>query len=140
MLVQYMLFKVCIQPRPFFTRNVGIFGPTMPSDVNDALAIFPYSGKYSPDLDKWIRNFQASANASRYGPLTVDGRINRAPVGWGKKSMGATGGHWYTIQALNLLMFQMCEGPYSELPRLSDVPAQLAQELQLVVLPEWAGP
>jgi hypothetical protein len=135
MLVQYMLFHVCIQRRPHFTRNIGIFPPTAPPGIGPA-AIFPFDGIYRPDLDKWITTFQSTATARGYGPLVVDGRIDRASVGWGKKSSGKAGG-WRTIQALNLLMYQTCEVPYTQLPDLSDVPGALASELKRVMLPDW---
>jgi len=134
MLVQYMLFHVCIMQIPHFGRNLGRFGPTAPAGIGPD-AIFPFTGLYTPDLDKWILNFQQHANRKGYGPLTTDGRVNRAPVGWGKNG-GGSAGHWYTIQALNLLMYETSEGSYSDLPTLSDVPAELKKELRLVELPD----
>ena len=134
MLVQYMLFHVCLQSRPFFTRNPGLFPSTAPRSVGPA-AIFPFNGVYTPELDKWIMTFQQTANERGFGPLTVDGQINPPSVGWGRKPH-VSGGHWYTIQALNILMYQKCERPYTELPNLSDVPAALAKDLTIVMLPD----
>jgi hypothetical protein len=133
MLVQYMLFHVCVQPIPFFGRNLGLFGPTAPA-VGPA-AIFAFTGVYTPELDQWILTFQQTANQRGFGPLTEDGQINPAPVGWGQKPH-VSGAHWYTIQALNLLMYQRYERPYTELPTFSDVPAALAKDLTLVMLPD----
>ncbi len=135
MLVQYMLFKICINPRPYFDRNLGTFGPVL-SGPNGGRALFPYTGVYSPDLDQWIMAFQKAANERGYGPLVADGKINRAPVGWGKRGSGS-GGRWYTIQAMNLIMYRTAVQPYSSLPDLSDVPGALADELRRVVLPDW---
>jgi hypothetical protein len=127
-----MLFHVCLQRNPNFTRNLGAFPTTAPAAIGPR-AIFPFNGQYTPELDKWIETFQQTANTQGYGPLTVDGRVSPAPVGWGKK---AKGGGWYTIQALNLLMFKTCEQRYSALPDLSDIPRQLAGDLKLIVLPD----
>lgn len=137
MLVQYMLFHACVQRRPHFARNIGIFPPTAPPGMG-AAALFPFDGVYRPDLDQWISTFQAQANAEGYGALVVDGRIDRANVGWGRKS-SETAARWRTIQALNLILFRTCELPYDQLPNLSDLPAALAGELKRVVLPEFAG-
>jgi hypothetical protein len=133
MLVQYMLFHACIQSVPNFTRNIGNFPVNSPGIGPGA--IFPTNGVYTSELDEWIRSFQRTANQSGLGPLTEDGRVDRAPVGWGKGSSAA--GTWYTIQALNYVLFTKAERPYSTLADFSDVPPRLAQELKLVVLPGW---
>lgn len=135
MLVQYMLFKICINPRPHFDRNIGTFGPVL-TGPNGGRCLFPFTGEYSTDLDEWIAAFQQAANQRGFGPLVVDGKINRAPIGWGKSSRG-TGGQWYTIQAMNLILFQTMQQPYTVFPDLSDVPAALSTELKRVILPEW---
>ena len=135
MLVQYMLFKVCINPRPHFAKSFK-FTPTAPEDVSGAGAIFPYDGVYTPELDKWIANFQYHATKRGYGPLTVDGVISPAPVGWGKLSIGRTN-RWYTMQALNVLMLEKSERPYAELPSLDDLPPVLGQELKIFGLEDY---
>ena len=138
MLVQYMLFKICINPRPHFDRNLGLFGPVL-SGPNGGRCLFPFTGAYSTDLDEWIMAFQRAANERGYGQLVVDGKINRAPVGWGQHSGG---GHrsWYTIQAMNLIMYRTIVPPYVDFPNLSDMPAALGTELSRVALPEWTLP
>ncbi len=109
---------------PHFNRNPGAWTPVI---ANAGLAaIFPYNGIYTKDLDKWIEVFQYEANKRGNGPLTVDGRINQAPVGWGNSKKKA--GTWYTIQALNLLTWRFCEVPYSNLHTLSDLPGMLKSE------------
>jgi len=136
MLVQYMLFKVCINPRPHFAKSFN-FGPTAPPGIiGGAEAIFPHTGTYSTELDKWIANFQSTANQRGYGPLTVDGVVSPAPVGWGRQSIGRTN-RWYTMQALNVLMLEKSERPYSQLPDLDDVPAELGGELKLFALNDF---
>lgn len=99
-------------------------------------AIFPFSGIYTRDLDKWIGTFQTVANQRGFGPLTVDGMINPAPVGWGKRSIGKTG-RWYTMQALNLIVLQKATIPWRGLPDASDLPGALADELKLVGLEDY---
>lgn len=86
MLVQYMLWHICIQTRPNWDRNY-VWTPFDPDGVHGPRAIFPCDGKYTSDLDKWIRCFQQTANERGMGPLTVDGRVNRAPVGWGTRQV-----------------------------------------------------
>lgn len=134
MLVQYMLFKVCINGLPHFNKQVG-FTPVAP-DVSGPGAIFPFTGLYSRELDSWIRAFQMAANQRGYGPLTVDGMINPAPIGWGKRSIGKTG-RWYTLQALNTLMAAKSEMPYSQLPLASDLPGVLANDLAVFGLEDY---
>jgi len=134
MLVQYMLFHACIQSVPNFTRNVGRFPVNAPSVGPNA--IFPHNGAYTRDLDEWIKSFQSTANRSGLGQLTEDGRVNRAPVGWDKGAGGS--GTWFTIQALNYVLYTKADKPYSNLADFSDVPPPLAQELKLVVLPGWS--
>ena len=129
MLVQYMLFHVCIMPDPHFRRNGGWGSPVAPAGFGPA-AIYPFTGVYTTDLDQWIVAFQEAANSRGMGVLAVDGRINRASVGWGRDSK-QTSGRWSTIQALNELMYRFCEKPYSELPDLSDVPPQLRDSLKI---------
>lgn len=133
MLVQYMLFHVCIMPDPHFRNNRDEWTPVAPAGAGPA-AIFPFTGVYTPELDDWIAVFQDAANRRGMGTLTVDGRINRASVGWGKGSKQGTG-RWFTIQALNELMWRFSEKPYSELPNLSDVPAQLKEDLSRFDIP-----
>jgi hypothetical protein len=134
MLVQYMLFKVCINGLPHFNKQVG-FTPVAP-DVSGPGAIFPFTGLYSRELDSWIRAFQMAANQRGYGPLTVDGMINPAPIGSGKRSIGKTG-RWYTLQALNTLMAAKSEMPYSQLPLASDLPGVLANDLAVFGLEDY---
>jgi len=126
MLVQYMLFTICIQPRPHWDKQSNIFTPTAP-DCGPG-AIFPYTGVYAPELERWIRNFQETANQRGYGPLTVDGRVDPAPVGWGKPS-GGGGPKWYTLQALNRLLYAFNPDSFANFPNLSDVPGPLAAAL-----------
>ena len=99
MLVQYMLFHVCVMPDPHFRSNRGEWTPVAPAGLGPG-AIYPFTGLYTTELDQWISAFQEAANSRGMGVLTVDGRINRAPVGWGKH-IKLTSGRWYTIQALN---------------------------------------
>lgn len=135
MLVQYMLFHVCVQSSPHFGRNAGVFGPTSPPGIGPR-ALFPFTGIYTPELDEWILTFQRSANSRGYGRLVEDGKISRAPVGWGKRSKHRDS-KWYTLQALNYIMYQKCEQPYTRLPDLSDIPAPLASDLKVVMTPEY---
>ena len=128
MLVQYMLFKVCINGSPHFGKAT-MFTPTSPSNASGPGAIFPFTGIYTRELDDWIKMFQERANQRGFGPLTVDGKINPAPVGWGKHSVGKTG-KWYTMQALNLLMLHKAQIPYSQFPiAATDLPSMLAKDL-----------
>ena len=134
MLVQYMLFKVCINGQPHFGRPTG-FTPVA-ANVSGPGAIFPFTGVYSRELDAWIRAFQTAANQRGFGPLTTDGMINPAPIGWGKRSIGKTG-RWYTLQALNSLLLAKSEMPYSQLPLASDLPAVLAKDLAIFGLEDY---
>ena len=136
MLVQYMIWKTCVQSSPYFGRNDGIFAPypVYPPDVDNTDAIQNFDGFYTPELGDWIEAFQLAANQRGFGTLTVDGRVARAPVGWGKN---ARAGVWYTIQALNLLMFRQSEQPYANLPDLSDVPVPMGDQLKLIVVEDW---
>jgi hypothetical protein len=135
MLVQYMLFHVCIQPNPHFSNNRGEWTPVAPAGAGPG-AIFPFDGIYRPELDDWIAVFQGAANRRGMGQLTIDGRINRAPVGWGKRSKQRAG-RWFTIQALNELMWRFSEKPYSDLPNLSDIPGQLKTDLTRFDIPDF---
>lgn len=128
MLVQYMLWHICIQTRPNWDRNY-VWTPFDPDGVHGPRAIFPCDGKYTSDLDKWIRCFQQTANERGMGPLTVDGRVNRAPVGWGKPSKLGPG-KWYTLQAMNRLMYAMNADSFARLPQLDDVPPELKNDLR----------
>lgn len=134
MLVQYLLFKVCINGSPHFEKPT-MFTPMAPGGLGPA-AIFPFSGRYTAELDQWIRTFQETANSRGFGPLTVDGKINPAPVGWGRRSIGK-GGRWYTMQALNWLLIQKATIPWSELPEASDLPSALSDELRLMGLEDY---
>ena len=134
MLVQYMLFKVCINGSPHFGKST-MFTPIAPPGSGPA-AVFPFTGIYTRELDDWIRMFQERANQRGLGPLTVDGKINPAPIGWGKRSVGKTG-KWYTMQALNLLMLQKAQIPYSELPSATDLPSALANDLKVFCLEDF---
>jgi hypothetical protein len=126
MLVQYMLFHICVQPVPHWDKQHNVWTPNSPGIGPQA--IFPYTGIYTPELERWIGNFQLTANERGYGPLKVDGRINRAPVGWGRPSK-AIGAHWYTLQAMNRLLYQFNADSFANLPNLSDLPASLAADL-----------
>ena len=136
MLVQYMLWHTLIQTVPNFMRNVGHFPNNCPVGIGPD-AIFPHTGVYTANLDQWILCFQKTANQSGHGPLFEDGRVDRAPVGWGKRSSGS-GGKWCTMQALNYVLFTQADLPYSQLADFSDVPPTLARELKQLVLPDWS--
>lgn len=127
MLVQYMLFYICIQSRPHWDENHSFWTPNAPP--LGPQAIFPFTGDYNPELDAWIRDFQETANERGFGPLTVDGRINRAPVGWGRPSKLGVG-HWYTLQAMNRVLYGCSPRSFANLPQLSDVPAPLSADLR----------
>lgn len=134
MLVQYFLFKVCINGTPHFEKST-LFTPMAPRGLGPE-AIFPYTGRYTPQLDQWIGTFQVTANSRGFGPLTVDGRINPAPIGWGRRSIGK-GGKWYTMQALNLLLMQKATIPWGDLAQASDLPSALSDELNLIRLEDY---
>ena len=133
MLVQYMLWHICIQPRPNWEgQSLSVFPDNPPNTGPEAL--FPHNGVYTKKLDDWIAMFQrdCSEMGHPYGPLTVDGRINRAPIDWGRPSSGRR--TWYTIQAMNLAMITMNNQSFLRLPNLSDVPAPLSSSLTRLIV------
>ena len=127
-LVQYFIFFICIGSSKTWPGGFGPFGPTAPSDVNGSEGLFPFSGQFTPALGKWIRNFQTVANRRGFGPLTVDGAVHPAKVHWGHPPAGATG--WFTIQALNHIMFMKNKDAFVSLANVDDVPAPVKEDIR----------
>ena len=136
MLVQYFLFHICVNPVPHWTGNRGNWTPVLL--LSGPGAIFPFNGVYTPELSDWIAVFQRAANERGLGPLTVDGRVNRAPVGWGKKSSGKA--TWYTLQAMNFLMWRFNDKAFASLGNVSDIPGALAKDLNGIQFSDYSGP
>jgi len=136
MLVQYMLFHICVSPTPHWDANHGSFSLLLLSKGPGAL--FPFTGEFTPDLAEWIAVFQDHGTRRGEGPMSIDGRINRAPVGWGKPMAARSG--WYTIQAMNRLMWRFNSRSFAVLPTLSDVPPALAADLSRVQFTDFDGP
>jgi len=144
MLVQYMLFKLLINPRPnfeprphhgpFSSLSLSQLGSFDNTGDTGASALFPIRGIYQPALDDWIRAFQASCNRLSLGPLVTDGRVDPGPVGWGPRARGQ---RWKTIHALNTAMENRCAVPYAQLPDLPDVPADLRDTLRRHSVTSW---
>jgi hypothetical protein len=59
--------------------------------------------------------------------LAMDGRVDVSPAGWGRRSSGRP--TWFTIQAMNKALWIMNGESFANLPNLSDVPAELAEDL-----------
>lgn len=142
MLVQYMLWHIMVQGHPNFTKRGLWLHNILPGQIPDPRfeglgpqAIYPFNGRYNPELDKWILAFQIIANSEGFGPLVQDSRIDNSPVGWGLKSRHRTI-PWRTIQALNLILYSKCDHYYSNLPNFSDVPGELQTYLLRVSLPD----
>jgi hypothetical protein len=134
MLVQYFLFHIMIN-FDGWRNNRGNWTPAAPN-IGPA-AIFPYTGLYTPDLTLWIRCFQRTANERGDGPLATDGVIDRAHVGWGNPAKPGHG--WYTIQAMNRLMWRFNSDAFRNLAEVADLPAEVKADLK-IQMPYYDGP
>jgi hypothetical protein len=127
-LVQYFLFFICIGSSPTWPGGFSQFGVTAPAGVDGANALFPFTGKFTPDLGKWIRHFQVVANARGFGPLTVDGAVNHAKTSWGHPPVPNAG--WFTIQAMNHLMFLKNQKAFVNLVDVDDLPPAVKKDIK----------
>ncbi|PWR20743.1 hypothetical protein DES42_107191 [Zavarzinia compransoris] len=145
MLVQYMLFTICVSTGPCWMGSnpnpIGgsvLIGPTAGGKGGDG--IYPVDGKFTSRTSDWIKAFQSVANQRSLGPLTVDGIVNRAPIGWGKPQAKKTGG-WYTIQALNRCLQVMNGRTFRNfVEKATDAPAALRERLGFVDFSFYDGP
>ena len=99
-------------------------------------AIYPADGIYKPDLSNWIREFQAVANRTKFGPLTVDGIVSPCKKAWGNKHLPKGN---YTIQAMNhILAASVQYGSQSDrfwnFADAPGIPGPLAKELKFMRL------
>jgi hypothetical protein len=95
MLIQYLLFSIYIGTT--FRTPFEIL-----SSALKPAALFPISGKFTPDMTTWIVTFQQDANQKGLGPLVADGRIDPGKAGWGLRTGRSTGRK--TIMALNQVL------------------------------------
>lgn len=142
MLVQYMLFNICVGRSSNWTGGTDLLGGSVligetPSG-RGADGIFPFDGRWTPRTSEWISAFQWACNQRGLGPLTVDGKINRAKVGWGKPGPASSG--WYTIQVMNRALLTLNGENFARLPTLSDLPAELRTDLGRVQFSHYEGP
>lgn len=142
LLVQYMLFNICVNRSGPWSGGHDLLGGSIliPESPNGrgADGIFPYDGRWTPRTSEWISAFQWTCNQRGLGMLTVDGKINRAKVGWGKP--GAPSGGWYTIQAMNRVLMTINPDSFSRLPTLGDLPGDLRADLGRFQFSHYDGP
>jgi len=126
-LVQYFLFTITTL-NPW---NVpAVFAPFTPPSVFGQAALYPYSGVYTPELSDWIRGFQAAANQQGFGPLIVDGKVNAANRLWGRRNVS---NRWYTILAMNDVLFRADKTRFLHLPNDPSLPVPLQSFLQQAI-------
>lgn len=126
MLVQYFLFSILIDASwPL------AFAPVVPADVTGPGAIFPVDGEYQSDLALWTSAFQQFANANGMGTLTVDGVVSHGGAAWGRVKPRAA--NWWTIHAMNHLLFVSDKERFRNLPSDASIPGPLQEALRFMV-------
>jgi hypothetical protein len=129
LLVQYFLFFIMIGSSATWPGGFSQFGVTAPAGAGPD-ALFPFTGKFTPGLSVWIRHFQITANARGFGPLTVDGAVNRARTSWGLPVVANPG--FFTIQSMNHIMWLKNTRAFNNLAAESDLPPELKKDFTLV--------
>jgi hypothetical protein len=132
MLVQYFLFHILVG------SNWNIpYGPWVPESGGPA-AIFPIDGVFKPGLVDWIKAFQTFANNNGLGPLFVDGFVSHGGAAWGRHKPKAQ--RWYTIHAMNNVLFLANKQRFFNLAKDPTVPAalQTALDTMLVNTDAWS--
>ncbi len=125
MLIQFFLFFIMISPGWGITRMSGPLPSTQMSQ-----AVFPHDGIFRPALADMIKLFQSAANQAGLGPLVADGIASPGAVAWGRTDKNKTR-RWYSIHAMNDILWRANNKRFLNLPQDTTVPAPLRKALSL---------
>jgi hypothetical protein len=129
MLVQFLLFSIMYDSNWPLPPPLG--GPDLPAHEHAIDAIFPEDGVVRWDLGEWISAFQTYANANGLGPLAVDGVVSHGGAAWGQVKPRAQ--NFWTIHALNHILFRSDPARFCALTTDAAVPPALQQSLTFMV-------
>jgi len=125
MLVQFLLFTIMYDST--WPLPAPLPGPDLPDTGSGLDAVYPIDGVVKEDLGAWIRAFQSFANAHGLGPVTVDGVVSHGGAAWGRVKPRAT--NWWTVHAMNHVLFLGDKSRFCNLPTDSSLPDDLKQAL-----------